>query len=192
MANKVKFGLSNVYYSVVTETYVASTNTYTYSYATPVALRGAVNLSLDAQGESTSFRADNVDYYTSVSNNGYEGSLELALVPDDFKIACLGCSTDQNGVIYETVNDKALAFALLFQFEGDEKARRHVLYNCKASRPAVASQTTEETIDPVTESLDITATGRLSDGLVKASTVDGDSSSQQYTDWFTTVYTPVI
>lgn len=190
MANKVKFGLSNVFYSVATETYVSTTNTYSYSYATPVPLKGAVNLSLEAQGEQNAFRADNIDYYISSSNNGYEGDLELALIPDNFKIDCLGASTDSNGILVEKVDDKALAFALLFQFEGDAKARRHVIYNCKASRPAVASQTTEETIEPVTDTLSIRATGRAGDGLVKASTVDGDNTSAQYTGWFSSVYEP--
>lgn len=190
MANKVKFGLSNVFYAVATETYDSSTNTYTYTYGTPVPLKGAVNLSLDANGEQSAFRADNIDYYISSSNNGYEGDFELALIPDSFKKDCLGATADTNNILLEHVDDVAVNFALLFQFEGDDKARRHVLYNCKATRPAVASQTTEETIDPVTETLSIRATGRLGDGLVKASTVDGDNSSAQYTGWFTSVYQP--
>lgn len=190
--NKVKFGLSNAMWATMTETYVATTNTYTYSYSTPKPLKGAVSLSLEAQGDQSAFRADNIDYYISSSNNGYEGDFEVALVPDDFKIACLGASTDSNGVLMENVNDKAVAFALLFQFEGDDKARRHCLYNCKASRPAVASQTTEETIDPVTETINIRATARIGDGLVKASTVDGDNSSAQYTGWFSSVYEPSV
>ena len=192
MANTVKFGLSQVYYSTVTEVYTATTNTYSYTYATPKPLRGAVNLSMSAQQEQNTFRADNIDYYISNSNNGYEGTLELALIPDDFKIACLGASTDSNGVLVENVNDKAVAFALLFQFEGDDKARRHALYNCTATLPDVASQTTEETIDPVTETINIKAVARKGDGLVKASTVDGDNSSAQYTGWFSSVYEPTV
>jgi phi13 family phage major tail protein len=191
MANTVKFGLSNCYYSVATESYTSTTNTYSYTYGTPKPLRGAVSLNLSANQEKNVFRADNIDYYVSQSNNGYEGDLELALIPDDFRKDCLGCSTDSNGVLVESVNDKAVAFALLFQFEGDDKARRHVFYNCIASLPDVASQTTEETIDPVTETISVTATARKNDGVVKASTVDGDNSSAQYTGWFSSVYTPV-
>lgn len=153
MANKVKFGLSNAYYAVLDEE--AGT------YGTPVALPGAVNLSLDQDGETNKFRADNIDYYTSVSNNGYSGDLELALIPDSFLQDVMGEVVDTtSGLQYENAAAKPKAFALLFQFEGDANATRHVMYNCKATRPTVASQTTEETIEPVTETLSITATAR--------------------------------
>lgn len=190
MANKVKYGLSNVYYSVATETLDSETGQYTYTYGTPKALKGAVNLSMEAQGDQSTFRADNVDYFVTSSNNGYEGDLELALVTDDFKIDCLGLETDTNGIVYEKNDAKPKAFALMFQFEGDQNARRHIFYNCIASRPSVASQTTEDTIEPVTDTLSITATARLNDGIVKASTAEGDNTSTQYNTWFTQVYVP--
>jgi len=192
MSNKVKFGLSNVYYSLVTEALDAQTGQYTYTYATPKPLKGAVSLSLEAQGDTTTFRADNVDYYVTSSNNGYEGDLELALVTDDFKIDCLGYAKDTNDVLYEKADAQPALFALLFQFEGDQNARRHIMYQCKATRPATASQTTAETIEPVTETLTIRATARLNDNLVKASTQLDDTTSAQYTAWFTTVYVPTI
>lgn len=189
--NKVKFGLSQVYYSVCTAS-LTTGGAYTYSYATPVAIPGAVNLSLAQQSEQSTFRADNIDYYVSYSNNGYEGDLEVALIPDSFLLDVLGYKKDSNNVVCEVNNVEAKNFALLFQFEGDQNARRHVLYNCKASRPDVASQTTDTTITPVTESINITATGRLSDGVVKASTKLDDTTSAQYTGWFSSVYAPVI
>lgn len=192
MANKVKFGLSNVYYAVLTETINPQTGVVTETYGTPVPIKGAVNLSLNQSGEQTTFRADNLDYFVTYSNNGYEGDFECALIPDSFLIDVMGYALDQNEVLYEVNNAKPKAFALLFQFEGDEKARRHVLYNCKASRPRVASQTTDTTITPVTETLSITASARLSDGVVKASTKLDDTTSQQYTGWFTAVYVPSV
>ena len=76
MANKVKYGLSNAYYAVLNEAQG--------TFGTPVALPGAVNLSLDQDGETNKFRADNIDFYTSISNNGYSGDLEIALIPDSF------------------------------------------------------------------------------------------------------------
>lgn len=190
MSNKVKFGLSNVYYSTVTETLDTTTGQYTYAYATPKPLKGAVSLSLEAQGDTTTFRADNVDYFVTTSNNGYEGDLELALISDDFKKDCLGYVEDSNNVLVEKADAQPTAFALLFQFEGDANARRHIMYQCKATRPATASNTTAETIEPVTESISIKATARLNDNIVKASTKLDDTTSTQYTNWFTTVYVP--
>ena len=122
MANKVKYGLKNVYYAVAT---VAADNSATYG--TPVAWKGAVNLSLDAQGDTTKFRADNIDYWIGQSNNGYEGDFESALIPDSFKTDVLGYIADTNGILVENAEAPTVYFALMFQFEGDANATRHAL-----------------------------------------------------------------
>ena len=187
MANKVKYGLKSVYYAVAT---IAANGSATYT--TPVAWPGAVNLSLDAQGDVTKFRADNIDYWVGQSNNGYSGSLESALVPDSFKKDVLGYFEDSAGMLVEDAGASTTPFALLFQFEGDDKATRHVLYNCTASRPAVNGQTTDAAIEPQTESVDLTASSiyvsALSKDVVKASALE---SSTNYSNWFTTVQLPV-
>ena len=53
MANKIKYGLRSVYYAVATEGTGGA-----LTYATPVAMPGAVNLSLSQEGESNIFYAD--------------------------------------------------------------------------------------------------------------------------------------
>ena len=85
MANKVKYGLKNVYFAVATIN--PATNEATY--ATPVRWPGAVSLELDPEGSATTFRADNVDYWVGQSNNGYSGDFESALIPDAFRTAVL-------------------------------------------------------------------------------------------------------
>ena len=184
-SNKIKFGIKGVHYAVCT---VASNGSATYS--TPVALPGAVNISLSPEGESSPFYADNIVYYTSISNNGYSGDLELAKVPDDFYKDVLGYTADTAGVLVEDANAPAKHFALMFQFEGDAHAKRHVLYNCTAQRPDIAGATKEASIEPQTETISINATtiynATLNKDVVKASATPTESTA--YNAWFTTVY----
>lgn len=188
MANKIKYGLKNVYYAVAT---IAANNTATYG--TPVALPGAVNLSLDPQGENTPFYADNIVYWVGAANTGYEGDLELARIPDDFKTDVLGYVADAKDVLVEDANAEAVHFALLFQFEGDSKATKHVLYNCTATRANVEGATKEESIEPQTETLTITATtiynASLDTDIVKAE-ANEDTDSTTYSGWNSAVYIP--
>ena len=182
--NKIKYNLKNVHASVLT-----NGDDGTFVYAKPVAIPGAVSMSLDAEGESSPFYADGVVYYRSIANNGYSGTLEMALIPEWFRTDVLQEEKDSNGVLIERsdVTD-SVYFALLFEFDGDVRAIRHVLYNCTASRPSIASQTKETTIEPVTETLNLAADPR-EDGLVKSSTGE-DTSTATYTNWYKNVYTP--
>lgn len=182
MANKIKYGISKCYYAVATDD-----GTGVLSYATPVALPGAVSLSMEAQGDTNTFYADNIAYFTSSANNGYQGDLELALLPDHFRTAVLGESLDEKGMYLEHANVPVVEFALLFQFEGDESATKHCMYRCVASRPATNGSTKEESIEPQTETITITAMPRINDELVKARCPEGASV---YATWFNAVTEP--
>lgn len=189
MANKIKYGLKNVYYAIATIDPTDNSATF----AEPVAIPGAVSLSMDAQGESTPFYADNIVYYLSTANNGYEGDLEIALIPRSFEKDVLGMIDDGKQVLIEDAGAAPVHFALLFQFEGDTKATKHVLYNCVASRASVSGSTKEDTVSPETESLNLTATSIYDDVLKKdivKAKADETSDATAYNAWFTTVYTP--
>lgn len=185
--NKVKYGLKNVFYAKANIDEL--TNTATYD--TPKPWKGAVNLSQEQQGETTKFRADNIDYWVGTSNNGYSGDFESALIPEDFKRDILGDIEDSNGVLVEDAGAKTVHFALMFQFEGDVKATRHVLYNCTATRPTISGATTEETIEPQTETVTITGVAihnaALDKDLVKARCPE---DNDQYATFFDSVYQP--
>ena len=185
MANKIKYGIQEVYYAVAT---IAADGSATYG--TPKALPGAVSLSLEPQGDVNTFFADNIVYYTSIANNGYEGDLELALVPDDFYTDVLGYGTDAKGIVYENADAQPVHFALMFRFEGDVSAKKHVMYNCTAIRPNVAGSTKESSIEPQTETLSITATtiynAAYKKNIVKAACTT--TQSTQYNSWTSTVY----
>lgn len=186
MANKIKYGLSRVHYAVAT---IATDGTA--SYGTVKALPGAVSLSLDPQGDTTPFYADNIAYWTGISNTGYEGDLEVAMLSDDFYKDCLGWQVDGGGVMYENTNASPIHFALMFQFEGDAEATRHVFYNCTATRPNIGSETQGETVEPGTETVTLTATSihfaSIDDDVVKAKATATDNAAA-YNAWFSAPY----
>ena len=175
--NKIKYGIRN---ATIFPATIAADGSATYGTAIPVP--GSVSLSLDQQGETTKFHADNIVYYTSVANNGYGGDWEI-----------LGYVEDTNGVLVEDAGAPVVHFAFAFQFEGDAHARRHILYNCTMNRPSVSGSTKEEAIEPQTETVTITATtiynATLDKDIVKASATQADSATQ-YAAWFTTAYQP--
>lgn len=181
--NKVKFNIRNVHYAKLT-----INEDETYSYDTPVPIPGAVSLSLDPNGEPSVFYADGYAYYTISNNQGYEGDLELALVPESFRKDILRETLDDNNVLVENATTQGEKFALIFEFDGDVKKIRHVLYNCIASRPTIESSTKEDEIEVKTETLTITASP-LQGGYVKAKTSD-DTETPYYNNWFNKVYIP--
>jgi len=184
MGNKVKYNLKNVHAAKLTKG-----DDGNFTYATPQAIPGAVSISLDAEGDSSPFYADGIVYFRSTANNGYSGDLEIALIPEWFRTDILQEIKDSNGVLVErSDNTESVYFALLFEFDGDVHAIRHVLYNCTASRPSIESETKEDTIEPGTETLSLTADPR-EDGLVKSRTGD-DTSAATYNSWYQEVYVP--
>ena len=186
--SKIKYGLSNCHYAVAS---IGTTGAATYS--APVALPGAVSLAMDPQGDRSPFYADNIEYYVSNSNTGYDGTLTLAKVPDAFKKDCLGYLVDSKGMLLENQNAQPVHFALIFQFEGDVNATRHVLYNCTAGRVAANGDTKAENIEPQTEELSISASSiynsSLDKWLVKAETTSSTGSSD-FANFTTAVYQP--
>ena len=179
--NKVRYGLKNVHVAKLTE------SAGVVSWGTPQAMPGAVNLDLPPVGEKTAFYADDIEYFTSIQNNGYEGNLEIAIITDWFKENILGETKDTNNVYTENANVQPERFALLFEFDGDANKTRYCLYNCKATRPNVKGSTKTNTITPGTESLSIVVKP-LSDGKVKSRTTENTPSSA-YNAWYTSVYT---
>ena len=179
--NKVKFNIRNVHYAKLT---IGEDGSITYS--TPVAMPGAVSLSLDPNGEPSVFYADGYAYYTISNNQGYEGDLELAMVPESFRTDILKETMDDNSVLIEDATVETEKFALLFEFDGDVKKIRHVLYSCVASRPTIESSTKEDEIEVKTETLTITASP-LSGGYVKARTSDATLETA-YNSWYEKVY----
>lgn len=182
--NKVKFGLSNCVMAVLTE------NNGAITYGTPIAVNGAVSLSLEPQGDTNDFYADNYIYYSSSANQGYEGDLEIAMIPDEIRTAIMGETVDANGAYVETSNDTFKNFAFGFQIEGDERARRFWYYNCSLTRPTNSGSTIEESKEPQTDTLTIKAMPRSTDLKVRVFMEKTDENETAYNGFFTQVYEP--
>lgn len=178
--NKVKYGLKNVYYAVITEV------SGVVSYGTPVHIPGAVNIVLSAVGEKVRFAADDrEDYFAENINNGYDGNLEMALIPDEFRRDVLGDTIDNNGALIENANATVKRFALMYEFDGDVKKTRHVTYNVLANRPNIEGTTRSNTKEPKTDSLEIEVRPAIDTSDVKAKVKQGDP---QYATFFASVY----
>lgn len=183
--NKVVFGIKNVHYALITE---GADGTYTYG--TPEQLTGATELALEPKGEQTDFYADDTLYYTASSNQGYDTTLTIANIPEKFRTDVLGeelHETDKILTEKNTAKPKKIAF--LFEFDGDVKATRHVLYNCSVSRPGVGGSTKTESSEPGTTELTLVAAPRPKDGVVKRST-SVETPAAVYDAWYTAVYEP--
>lgn len=181
MADKVKFGIKNVHVFPIT-----AMNDGVPVYGSPIAVPGAVSFSMSAQGDINKFYADNIVYYQSAANNGYEGDMTLALIPEAFYEQIFGQIPDANGVMTENASIEAKAFAMTFEEDGDQTGTKFVLYNCTATRPTKELQTIEESKTPVTQQLTVSAAPLASGdvmGMTTAATPDATKNA-----WHTAVY----
>lgn len=186
MENRVRHNLKNIHYAMQTNA------DGVIGFEKPVKWPGAVSMDLPAEGEESKFYADGMVYHTSFANGGYSGTLEMALIPDDFRKKALGELEDSTTkILYEDAEARQKPFALLFEFEGDVKNIRHVLYNVMASRPNIAGSTNTETKQIATESLSITAAPLSINGkqLIKAKT-QVSTPEETYNKWYQEVNVP--
>ena len=183
--NKITYGISNVHVFPITSTDASGVPTYDSKV---IPMLGATELSLDAEGSSDPFYADDVVYYQGVVNNGYSGSITLADIPEDFLTVVMKEIKSEGGTFFEDASVEPLEFAMAFEFKGDQKKRRHLFYRCKATRPSIESKTKEDSIEPNTPEIEIVVMPRLDNNIVKARCEEGDTD---YATWYTKPVTPV-
>lgn len=186
--NKVKYNLRNVHWAKIL---IADDGTI--SFGTVYPWTGAVSMTLDAQGEPTIFYADGIRYYVVNNNNGYSGDYESAMVPLQFRKDILGEFEDNNGVLIENADAPSVPFALMFEFEGDKKGIRHIVYNNTATRPSIGSKTKEDKTEVQTETLTITSSPLYIPALEKSVTkakTDENTSATTYNNWYAAPYLP--
>lgn len=183
--NKINYGLKNVYYSKITEK--QTEDGVTVEYGTPVRIPGAVSMSMPKNAERVPIAADDDAEYAVIYNNkGYDGETVFYNVPDSFLTDCMGMKIDGDTIV-ENKDDKPSPFALLFEFNGDNKKRRHIFYRCMGTNPDVASQTKGDGTTANQITVKMTATPAKDTGDIKRTCKEGDSDV--YKNWFTTVQT---
>jgi len=188
--NKVTFGLKKVHYALYTITDGVIT------YETPIPIPGAVELSGEPRGDMVEFFADDMLYYAASNNQGYENTLSIANIPDQFAQDALGEELDETDfVLNELANKSGKPFALLFEFDGDVKATRHIMYNCLANRPTVSSSSKTDTVEPNANELSLIASPiKIGDKLMVKTKTTIQTPSAVYDSWYSTVYkkTPTV
>lgn len=177
MANKVEFGISNLYIG-----------TFSYNTAGAVVMgspyhqAGAVSFSPEEQSENTNFYADNVIYYAGYTGGSFEGDLEVAKFDDAFKTQFLGYISKSDGGIAAVKNANKPNVWIAFQVEGDQESRRCIMYNCSLGGITREFSTIEDTKEPATETIAVTVAG---DNVTGISMVSYNKSTTGYSTLFT-------
>lgn len=184
MANKVLFGFSDLYVGTYT---VANDGTVTMG--TPYHQAGAVGFSPEASDDESVFYADNSAYYTVFGNGSYEGDLEVAMFDDAFKTDFLGYVTLDDGGLAEVKNASKPQIYMAFEIQGDDAARRVIFYNGSLGAITREYSTTEEAVEPVTETIPVSFVGDNETGIVMVTYEEGDTG---YATLFTNPPAPAL
>lgn len=189
---KVRFGLEKAHYALKAES----------GWSTPKPLKGAVSLTVEAEGETNTFYADNMAHAIFETNAGYSGTLEIACLEDDAAVDLLGMSKDSKGGVYEDADAQPKSFALLFMVKGNEKDQKFAFYDCTLSRPSLSANTTTDTTDPDTVTLSFKAApvemklgesgSEVTKRVVKYSMELSTGNAAEYAAWFTSVQKPNV
>lgn len=175
--NKVKFNIHDVHYATITQSGT------TVTFGTPVKIEGAKAISLEPNNDANEiYYADGLEYYVQSSATGYEGDLEMALIPDSFRAAIYGETEDTAHDLWENINAEAKKFALGFVIDGDQQNTYYWFQNCSATKPAVDSATNEASKTVGTEKITIKCSPDANGNIRVKST-----SSSTVTNWFTAV-----
>ena len=178
MANKVEFGISNLYVGTYT---VGTTGTVTMG--SPYHQAGAISFSPEEQSESSKFYADNVVYWSGYTGGSFEGDLEVAKFDDAFKTQFLGYITKaSDGGLAVVKNATKPNVYIAFQVEGDDESRRIIMYNCSLGGITREYNTIEESKEPATETIAVTVAGDNATGI---SMVSYNKTTTGYSTLFT-------
>ena len=159
-------------------------------YGLPRKFKGARSITWTHAGDLIKVYADGTTVYTGKNNDGYTGTMEFTVLEEEFAKYALGEIVDSNGLQTEPQEAKVNRFALLWEWEGDQKRTRHCMFNVTANRPDLSATTKGDggTKSAQYQTLDLVAIPRQNDDNVKTRT-RSDTDQAVYDNWFNTVPT---
>lgn len=183
--NKVEFGISNLHAG----TYDVNLSTGAVTMGEGIMLPGAVSLSLEPEGDSSSFYADDKIFHSDYQDNGFSGTLKVAKFTDDFKKKFLGYVETKDGGLASMKGAVKPALWVSFEAKGDKEKRRVLLYNVTLGGISREYETTSDKKEPATESSKITVIGDNATGITQ---VVYNPSDTGYANVFTTPAKPEL
>ncbi|WP_165055037.1 MULTISPECIES: major tail protein [unclassified Adlercreutzia] len=181
MANLYKYGFAELHVAFATEE----------GYETPISIPNVLSLTLDPEGSSQAVYGDDSKIAEINTNNGYTGSVNADVFPDDFLCEALGWYKDNKGKYVEVADGKPRHFAMAYRIQGDEKNRRTWCYDCLLSRPSKTANGVQENVEPDTDTLNLTVVPKhfadIDKKVVSTWCYEGD---QEYADFYKTVVLP--
>jgi len=190
MADKVLFGLKNVYYAV------ARMSGSTVAYDSPTAFSsdgaGAVSIALSPRGETFEKYADDVLWFADAVNQGYEGDLVMTTISPNFAKDIMGYIEDSNGALIEKADAVYKNFALGFEVQGNENPKRTWYYYCTIARPNDEANTKEATMSTNDKTMSIIVSPRPDDQKVKVSMVKSTTNETAFNGFFSAVYEQAV
>lgn len=152
MSKKVMFNIKKAQAFPITS--LGTNGVPTYG-TTKLMMPGMVSISLDVEGSSEPFYADGIVYYTASASTSYTGTIENALLQDEFLTTIFKYFKDSNDNLVET-DETPQEFGMQFAVDSDDGEVYFTLFRVSAQRPNHNFQTKEDSANINPQSFDIT------------------------------------
>lgn len=183
--NKIKFGFKKFAWAIITRDEDGKP-----TYGTPVIEKGATEMSLEANVETTQIPADdNPNYAEAVDDKGYTGDITIQIAGDEYKKTILGWKEDTNGVLVEVAGAAPKEHVILCEFSGDAHATRHVFYRCSPTKPGINSKTKGDGLESQPDTIGVRITPDPYTNNLHAQAAPEQKAV--YDSWYDKVYEPV-
>lgn len=182
--NKVVYGFSNLH-----------VGTWSYNeegaavLGTPYHQIGAVGFSPSQDSDTTNFAADDIDFWSYISEGVIEGDLIVANFDDEFRTQFLGWAANTNGGIGPVKNAVKPNIFIAFELKGSSEKRRIIFYGGSTGPVNHEFNTVDGTPEPATDTLPVSFVGDNVTGKLYDIFKPGDTG---YDTLFTAPTAPVL